>query len=29
MKHISAINILAGLIILLAGEILICCGERG
>lgn len=29
MKHISAINNLAGLIILIAGEIILCCGERG
>jgi hypothetical protein len=29
MKKLSAINILIGLIILLAGEMLLCCGDRG
>jgi hypothetical protein len=29
MKKLSAINILIGLIILLAGEVLLCCGDRG
>ncbi len=29
MKNQLATNILIGLIILLAGEMLLCCGDRG
>jgi hypothetical protein len=29
MKNLPAINNLIGLILLLAGEIILCCGDRG
>jgi hypothetical protein len=29
MKNLPVINILIGLILLLAGEIILCCGDRG
>jgi hypothetical protein len=29
MMNLFAINILIGLILLLAGEIILCCGDRG
>ena len=29
MKYLPAINNLIGLILLLVGEIILCCGDRG
>jgi hypothetical protein len=29
MKNLPAINILIGLILLLVGEMILCCGDKG